>query len=318
METAIVILVLLVLLVLFGGAGYFFLRETGWDNARLWITGPRQVRRFMTPSRDDASSAETAPFTGRVHSSRPTESGSMQLTLDDTALRALREELQGELTRAAGLTRDFDARLTRMEADVSLSRQLPEEIGKSMQESVQEVEARTRKRLARIQGELRAARLADSPFGQRRAEALAELYSHLAQVEAALAAVVNPLLLPGEPLRVPDDLFDDTLDWENWNDVGERAYSFGDVFNRDRIVLDPDLADQIERFIATFRQALTDSVSPVVQNRSRTPTQIVQMRNGLVTIIAALPPLRRQIETAYRETSVARPDDDDEDNDFDA
>ena len=36
--------------------------------ARLWITGPRQVRRFMPPNRDDASSAETAPFTGRVHS----------------------------------------------------------------------------------------------------------------------------------------------------------------------------------------------------------------------------------------------------------
>jgi hypothetical protein len=318
METIIVILVLFVLLVLFGGAGYFFVRETGWDNARLWITGPRQVRRMMSPNRDDTSNAGTPSLSGRYRDAHAAdEQGSMHLALDDTALRNLREELQAELTRAAGLTRDFDARLTRMEADVSTSKQLPEEIGKSMQQTVHEVEIRTRKRISRIQGELRAARMADSPFGQRRAEALAELYSHLAQVEAALAAVVNPLLLPGEPLRVPDELFEDTLDWENWNDVGDRAYGFGDVFNRDRIVLEPALADQIERFIATFRQALTDTVSPVVQNPSRTTAQVAQMRQGLTTIIAALPPLRREIESAYREISAARPRDDDEDE-FDA
>lgn len=305
METVIVLLVLFVLIVLFGGVAYFFVRETGWDNARLWITGPRQVRRMMSPNPDNA--AETTPFAEHIRSSRAAERGSMHLALDDTALRSLREELQGELTRAAGLTRDFDARLTRMEADVSTSKQLPDQIGKTVQQTVQEVEARTRKRISRIQEELRAARIADSPFGQRRAEALAELYSHLARVEAALAAVVNPLLLPGEPLRVPDELFNDTLEWENWNDVGERAYSFGDVFNRDRIVLDADLADKIERFIATFRQALTDTVSPVVQNRARTPAQINQMRAGLTTIIVALAPLRRDIEQAYRAVSAGPP-----------
>ena len=239
----------------------------------------------------------------------------MHLALDDTALRNLREELRSEITRAAGLTRDFDMRLTRMEADVSTTKQLPDEIGKSIQQSVNDVEVRTRTRITRIRGELRAARKADSPFGQRRADSVAELYSHLAQVEAALAAVVNPMLLPGEPLRVPEELFDDTLDWENWNDVGDRAYSFGGVFNQRRIVLQPELADQIERFIATFRQALTDTVSPVVQNPQRTPAQIAQMRHGLTTIIDALPPLRRELESAYRDISAAQARDDDEDED---
>lgn len=317
METVIVILVLLVLLVLFGGAGYFFVRETGWDNARLWITGPRQLRNVIksSPANDDAPSA--ASYSGRYGTPQAAEPGPMPLALDETALRNLREELHGELTRAAGITRDFDARLTRMEADLSASMLLPDEVGKS----VQEVELRTRRRLVRLKRELRAARMADSPFGQRRIDALADLYAHLAQVDAALGAVVNPMLLPGEPLSVPEELFDDTLEWANWSVVGERAYSFGEVFNEARFVLEPELAEHIERFIATFRQALTDTVYPVVQNEMRTPTQIGQMRSGLQAIVGALPPVRREIEASYRATSAARAanaddDDDDDDDDF--
>jgi len=304
MDTVIVTLVLLVLLVLLGGAAYFFVRETGWENARLWLTGPKQVRRIMSPPRGTSNTAETTAFTERFHNPRDTGINPVHLALDDTALRNLREELHGELTRAAGLTRDFDARLTRMEADLSLSKQIPEELGKSVQESVEKVETRTRKQLSRLESDLQAARKADSPYGQRRADALAELYGHLAQVESALAAVINPMLLPGEPLRVPDEFFEGTLDSENWNEVGDRAYSFGDVFNRERIVLDPDLADKIEQFIATFRQALTTTVSPVVQNTNRTSMQIHQMRSGLTTIITALPPLRRELETDYRAISA--------------
>lgn len=300
METFVVILVLLVLIALFGGVGYFFVRETGWDNARLWITSPRQARQMMSSPGDSAR--ETA-YRERWRTGA-TESGPIPVALDENALRELREELHGELTRAAGLTREFDARLTRMEAELTATRQLPEEIDSSVRETVKEVESRTRVELTQLQIEVRAARVADSPYGRRRAEALAELYAALAQVEASLGAIVNPMLLPGEPLRVPDELFDDTLDWENWNDVGERAFGFGEVFNRDRIVLDPELADQIERFLSTFRQALTGAVSPVVQNPSRTPSQIHQMKAGLKTIVDALPPLRREIEAHYRAFSA--------------
>lgn len=294
METFIVILVLLVLIALFAGVGYFFLRETGWGHARLWLTGSRQATVGDVPFRERWSAT-------------PTETGSMPVMLDESALRELREELHGELTRAAGLTREFDARLTRMESDLSLSKQLPEEIDRSVRETIEEIEERTRSRLDRLQGDLHAARIADSPYGQRRAEALAELYSTLAQLEAALSGVVNPMLLPGESLRVPDELFEDTLAWENWNDVGERAYSFGDVFNRDRILLEPALADQIEEFLSLFREALTGTVSPVVQNPARSTAQVAQMKAGLTTIVDALPPLRREIEAHYR-ASTATPD----------
>lgn len=299
METIIVILVLLVLIALFGGVGYFFVRETGWDNARLWITSPRQARQMMP----QGGGASEVPFRERW-SNAAAESGPMPLMLDETALRDLREELHGELARAAGLTREFDARLTRMEADLTTARQVPEELSSSMREQVQAVESRTRDELSQVQAALQAARVADSPYGQRRAEALADLYAALAQMDASLAAVINPLLLPGESLRVPDELFDDTLDWANWNDVGERAYAFGDVFNRARIMLDPELASQIESFLSTVRQALTGTVSPVVQNPSRTSGQIVQMKAGLTTIVEELPPLRRQIEAHYRASSA--------------
>ena len=316
MEIIIVLLVLVVLLVLFGGAGYFFVRETGWDNARLWLTGPRQIRRIITPA-DERATEEHTPVSRRQErpSPRASEPGPMHLALDETALRNLREELQGELARAAGITRDFDARLTRLETDLSSSLHVPDEIGKS----VQEVEVRTRKRLTKLRSELRATRATESPFGQRRCDALADLYRHLAQVEAALAAVVNPMLLPGEPLHVPDEFYDDTLEWSNWSDVGERAYSFGQVFNQTRFLLEPELADRVERFIATFRQALTDTVYPVVQNEGRTTAQIAQMRQGLRNIVEALPPVRREIENAYRTASLTRSqDDDDDDDDLDA
>lgn len=310
METVIVILVLFVLLVLFGGAGYFFVRETGWDNARLWLTAPRQFRQMATKpgsSRDRPTMPEDEVFEGDRQHLGPFRDDQMPMRLDDAALRNLREELHGELTRAAGLTRDFDVRLTRIEADLGATRELPGEIDRSIKEQ----ETRTVRQISALRSQLRVSRAADSPFGQRRSNALADLYGHLAQVEAALASVVNPMLLPGEPLSVPDEFFEDTLRWENWNDVGDKAFSFGDVFNQTRFVLDPEIADQIEKFIATFRQALTGAVYPVVQNPRRSPSQVAQMRAGLITIVASLPPLRRTLEAAYRETGATSIADDD-------
>lgn len=305
METFIIVLVLIVLLVLFGGAGYFFIRETGWENARLWLTAPRSVRRIIPKPTDTPGRFDATRYSEQLEQPDP---GQMNLALSDTVLRTLREEFHGELSRAVGQTRDFDARLTRMEEDLSSTHHLRDELGQSMQN----VESRTGRKISRIQDELRSARMADSPYGQRRATSLANLYGQLAQVEAALAAVVNPMLLPGEPLKVPEEFFEDTLEWSNWGDVGERAFNFGETFNQNRIVLDPELANRIEAFIATFREALTDTVYPVVQNGARTPKQVARMRSGLMVIVGALPPLRREIEAAYRESSGTLPAPDDE------
>lgn len=317
MEIIIVILVLFVLLALFGGAGYFFVRETGWDNARLWLTAPRQFRQRATkPQGSGQGSAvlDRDDFNGTSpYLDQPTDDH-MPVRLDDSALRSLREELRGELTRAAGLTRDFDVRLTRMEADLSASRELPREI----ERTIQEQEKRVAQRISTLRSQLHTARTADSPFGQRRSDALADLYSHLAQVEAALGSVINPMLLPGEPLSVPDEFFEDTLQWGNWADVGDRAFAFGDIFNQTRFVLDPEIADEIEKFIQTFRQALTSDVYPVVQNSRRSPSQVAQMRSGLILIVESLPSLRRTLESAYRESGVMTMAGDDKEDDSEA
>jgi len=313
MDTVVVILVLLVLLVLFGGAGYFFVRETGWENARLWLTAPRQFRHMgRSPRGAEPVPGESDRRDATARGLRLDDAAPVAVALDDTVLRELREELHGELARAAGLTREFDARLTRIEETLRSTQQLPQEIG----QSIQQQEARTRRRLEKLRVEINATRVTSSPVGQRRSDALAELYGQLARVESALAGVVNPMLLPGEPLEIPDEFFGDTLVWANWNEVGDRAYGFGEVFNQNRFVLEPDVAERIERFIATLRQALTGAVYPVLQSDSRSPSQLVQMRSGLEAIIDALPSLRRELETAYRAASEpAAPDDDDEDED---
>ena len=73
----------------------------------------------------------------------------------------------------------------------------------------------------------------------RRQDVCAELYSALARFEAALAAVSNPVLLPGEPYAIPAELPASSLVWENWNDVGERVFVLADTFNAQRLHLSP-------------------------------------------------------------------------------
>jgi uncharacterized coiled-coil protein SlyX len=166
METVVVILVLLVLLVLFGGAGYYFVRETGWENSRLWFTAPRQFRHLTSPRAKpvgDERETDTVRLEEPRRGWRPGDSGPVTVALDDNALRELREELQGEMTRAAGLTREFDARLTRMEEALAATRHLPDEIG----QSITEQESRTRRRLEKLRIEINATRVTNGPYGPR-------------------------------------------------------------------------------------------------------------------------------------------------------
>lgn len=322
MDTVVVIIVLITLLVLFGGAAWFFVRETGVENARLWLTSPRQVRQIVTPFRGSQADDLAQPDPAQAPQGIP-QGPEHRIILDDTRLRELAEELRGELTRAAGKTREFDARLTRLEGDLaSAKEELAEErlmakaLPETVDKTVHEVETRTSRRITRLRTQLETARKADSPYSARRCEAIAELYNRLARTDAALAAVTNPMLLPGEPLRVPDTLFDDTLEWENWADVGERAYEFGEAFNQNRLMLEPKLASDVERFISTLREALTDTIYPVVRHNAPTPAQKVQLRNGLVRVMESIAPIRRELEDAYRAATAAQlPDDDDEDED---
>ncbi|MBA3642839.1 MAG: hypothetical protein H0W59_02075 [Chloroflexia bacterium] len=236
------------------------------------------------------------------------------LTLDDDAVRRLREqlhgevgelreEMRGELSGALGQTRDLDNRLARLADDLRAGQGEQEAFGRA----VGEARDRQEREVAGLRQDLSAlqrALPATGAFGQRRGEALAELYSQLARVEGALGAVVNPVLLPGEPLALPNEFFPETLSWESWKDVGDRAFAFGDAFSQSRIALDPATATAVERFVATLRHALTGAVYPSVKDDVPTPQQLRAMRAALEEIIATLPTVRQRLETAYHDLTA--------------
>lgn len=300
MEWILLIVVLVILIGVFGYVAYLYMKEAGDKAPQLWLTGSRKIRQSMvqrsSPAPDAAPLPEQVTSVTTGASPRQIAPRNVALALDDEALRELREEFQHELRQAVGRSREFDARLTRIEAGADesprLSAQVSEEIAGIREHHQVEIE--------RLQVTLESVRERAGSYGERRGETLAELYSCLARVEAALAAVVNPMLLPGEPLAIPEELPAEALVWSTWGDVGERAYGLGNVFNENRLLLDGATGDAIAEFVATLRQGLTGSVYPNVRIAKPSADQLAQMRSGLEAIVAELPKLRRTIEDAYR------------------
>jgi hypothetical protein len=127
------------------------------------------------------------------------------------------------------------------------------------------------------------------------------------------------MLLPGEPISVPENLYEDTLVWDNWGDVADRAYAFGEQFSQHRFLLEPALADRVERFICEFREALTSTVYPIVQDDSATAQQRNDMRAGILSVIEGITPLRREFEhTWIQGTSIDPLQTNEDDDDFPA
>lgn len=305
MEPFLIALVVLLLLGAVGGVGYLYWKEAGPEAAQLWLTGSRRFRQAMDSgaaiARREPESGMTAPVpieTGVVMPSIPPSS-----TIDDEMIRSLREEVLGELRTAAGRSREFDARLARIEHQATTAPDLSAEV----HSAIEELRVRQQGDIERIEVSLRSVHVRAGSYGQRRGEALASLYASLARVESSLSSVVNPMLLPGESLSLPAELPVEAMTWGTWSDAGEAAYTFGDVFNQNRLLLDPGTAEEIGRFIATLRQALTGSVYPTVRDGKPSAERLAQMRAGLESIVAALPVVRRQIEAAYRE-DLARPE----------
>ncbi len=300
METFIVILVLIILFVLLGGAAWFFGKESGPGSGMAWLTGTRQIRGIFTSLGNGEK-----PFT----SSSSTANAQSAVMVDDTRIDELREELSRNLAIGEGL----ENRLRALEHEIGQTRQLP----KTVHALVQSSESDTKSRISQIRREIRQHRKADSPYSLRRNDVIRDLYQKLAGIEVALGAVVNPMLLPGEPITVPEKLYDETLEWSNWGDVADRAFAFGEAFSKNRVLLDPTLADQVETFISEFREALTDTVYPIVQSDEATPGERVEIRAGIVTVVEGIPPIRRSFEQHWLTgTQIdAIPD---EDDDFDA
>jgi hypothetical protein len=298
MEPFLIVLVVVLLLAATGGVGYLYWKEAGPDAPQLWLTGSRRIRQAMGSStaiaRREQESATTSPVPLQVSDYTPAISPQV---IDDGALRSLREEVLGELRQAAGRSREFDVRLARIEHQAATA----PDISTEMRSELAGLREKQQVEFERIEVTLRSVHVRAGSYGQRRGEALASLYASLARVESSLASVVNPMLLPGESLTLLPELPAEAMTWATWSDVGEAAYTFGDVFNQNRLLLDPSTATDIGRFIATLRQALTGSVYPTVRDGKPTAERLAQMRSGLESIVAALPVVRRQIEAAYRE-----------------
>jgi hypothetical protein len=136
--------------------------------------------------------------------------------------------------------------------------------------------------------------------GSRRPDVSADLYARLARLEAALAAVTNPILLPGEAYVPPAEFLPEALIWENWNEVGERAFSLAEAYSSQRLHLSDETRDDIELFVTTLRTLLTRSVYPNLQLEPDTAQQAA-LRSALEEIAGEIPKARQKLEREYRE-----------------
>lgn len=304
METTLAIVVLVIVLVLLGALIYAYVRASGPGALRAWFVAPASLRQTFgtliaagsTASHRTAADANldgnhaNAIATGR-------ESQGALVVSDESPLVALREELGRDIRHARERQEQVDQRLQGVDVTLGELRMIPDELTDMMRKR----DRRAARELKQLRHELEGVRRGATAAGARRDEAYADLYGHIARMEAALSTVINPMLLPGEPLQVPDEFVEDTLEWDNWDDVGEHAYAFGVAFNQTRLVLDPALAQEIEQFIATLRQALTGKVYPTVRRPDPTRAQLATMRSGLEAIVGALTPIRRQLEASWYE-----------------
>jgi hypothetical protein len=137
----------------------------------------------------------------------------------------------------------------------------------------------------------------------RRLDVSAELYAQLARLEAALATVTNPILLPGEPYAPPAELAAEALIWENWNEVGERTFALAETYSAQRLHLSGQTRSDVGEFVTTLRTLLTRSVYPNLQADADSGRQAA-LHGALAEIAAEMPRIRDLLETEYLEGRV--------------
>jgi hypothetical protein len=238
-----------------------------------------------------------------VRSSRPTavrsglpEPARLDLVLDSAE------------TLAARLDR-FEERLDQIARAVDRH---PAEIGEELRRVRSELahqaeteDARRDGAMERLRADLlvalaRAAADGGSRPGSRRPDVSTDLYARLARLEASLAAVTNPILLPGEPYAPPAEFLPEALIWENWNEVGERAFLLAEAYSSQRLHLSEETRGDIELFVTTLRTLLTRSVYPNLQLEPDAAQQAA-LRSALEEIAGEIPKVRQRLEREYRD-----------------
>jgi len=211
-------------------------------------------------------------------------------------------------TLAARLDR-FEERLDQIARAVDRhAAEIGQELRRARSDRAQQAEADDARRdvaLERLRADLlatmtRAAADGTSRPGSRHLDVSADLYARLARLEAALAAVTNPILLPGEAYSPPAEFLPEALVWENWNEVGERAFSLADAYSAQRLHLSEETRGEIEVFVTTLRALLTRSVYPNLQPEPDA-TQQAALRSALEEIAGEFPKVRQRLEREYRE-----------------
>jgi hypothetical protein len=132
----------------------------------------------------------------------------------------------------------------------------------------------------------------------RRAEIISELYARLARLETALSAVTNPVLLPGEPYAPPAEFLTEALIWENWNEVGERAFALADAYSAQRVYLTEPTREELGAFVTALRVTLTRSIYPNL-HADADENQQAALRAALEQVALELPRVRRALDTEY-------------------
>jgi hypothetical protein len=211
-------------------------------------------------------------------------------------------------TLAARLDR-FEERLDQIARAVDRhAAEIGQELRRARSERAQQAEAEDARRdaaLERLRADLlatltRVAADGGSRPGSRRPDVSADLYARLARLEAALAAVTNPILLPGEAYTPPAEFLPEALVWENWNEVGERAFSLAEAYSSQRLHLSEETRGDIELFVTTLRTLLTRSVYPNLQLEPDAAQQAA-LRSALEEIAGEIPKARQTLEREYRE-----------------
>jgi hypothetical protein len=133
----------------------------------------------------------------------------------------------------------------------------------------------------------------------RRGEIISELYARLARLETALSAVTNPVLLPGEPYTPPAEFLTEALIWENWNEVGERAFALADAFSAQRVYLSDKTREELGAFVTALRVTLTRSIYPNLHADADAEQQAA-LRAALEQVALELPRARRALDAEYR------------------
>jgi hypothetical protein len=271
----------------------------------------------------DGSSARGPASDGMIESTQPGPTAAVRSPVMELNLRTARpvadrtgvpETARLDLvpnpveTLAARLDR-FEERLDQIARAVDQhAAEIAHELRRARSDRAQQSEADDARRdvaLERLRADLLATltRLAtdgSSRPGSRRPDVSADLYARLARLEATLAAVTNPILLPGEEYSPPAEFLPEALVWENWNEVGERAFSLADAYSAQRLHLSEETRREIEVFVTTLRTLLTRSVYPNL-HLEPDATQQAALRSALEEIAGEFPKLRQRLEREYRE-----------------